>query len=71
MEFGLGTYSENRHSASHDRPLHEIPRARGKEEGQTISMRCDLITDTEEVGYSWREIDRMAVEDCRWRPMRW
>ena len=30
---GLGRHSENRHPASHDMPLHEILRARGKLEG--------------------------------------
>jgi len=30
-------------------------------------MRRDLITDIEEVGYSWGEIEKMAQDRRRWR----
>ena len=31
------------------------------------SMRCELITNIEEVGYNWGEIERMAQDRRRWR----
>ena len=30
-------------------------------------MRCELITNIEEVGYNWGEIERMAQDRRRWR----
>ena len=43
------------------------PQGKRKRGRPKKSTRRDLITDIEEVGYSWGEIERMAQDRRRWR----